>query len=532
MHKFNLKPKLHNRFVAQVIDSRTGEVKQTAIAENIVLNNMYTAGSDYTINRCMVGDGSGTLVETRTALFNPLQTATDITVVSREFNFPTSILTLLFTFDLPSEDQELTEVGLQGYYYSTIWGTQLSLLTHAFFQDAEGNPITLSRSKYDSLIITSIVYCTITSEMENFYFHHASTNGLASMINGRKAFGSSYVTPAIYLSSRYNSNYVREDSPGVSGITYTNGDYCGITASGTGYSATNKAVSFAAETVDNTQANYGYANSIVIPYVGCKQIKTGDFPQYRLAAIAVGNGDGVTTDFDCPIPRFVEDTDIITVDGVVMERGVDYTINPWGNDTRIVSAAQFLDDTNTAPDMNRMHYYAYNLKYESYYSTANYHPLAPIVAAQLNGLEDYTDGTANTDYWYCHFDYGKEVTLNWWIVTIASRTYSFLECSNDGVTWETIVTCASSTSSQSNTLFEFEDTTARYWRVRASCTTSSTSYGSGNGLANKGVLGYYEPSIKFISPPAIDALITISAEVDRPYKTEDYIIEMSAELTL
>ena len=76
--EINNKINIHNRFDIEVRDKNTGELKQKAVAYNIVLNQMYTrlcGGLSYFVN-IHFGSGTGTLSAARTSLFTHLGTKT------------------------------------------------------------------------------------------------------------------------------------------------------------------------------------------------------------------------------------------------------------------------------------------------------------------------------------------------------------------------------------------------------------------------------------------------------------------------
>ena len=67
---FTQNVKLHNRFDIEVVDATSGEIKQRAYAENIILNQFWNTylGTGF-FNYIHMGSGTSTLVATRTSLF-------------------------------------------------------------------------------------------------------------------------------------------------------------------------------------------------------------------------------------------------------------------------------------------------------------------------------------------------------------------------------------------------------------------------------------------------------------------------------
>ena len=88
---------LHNRFDIKVCDAETGEVKQTAVAYNVITNQFFRARLGYIegrygkimeepLNRILVGTGSGTPAITDTAMFNELLVR-ECTVVEENYAY-------------------------------------------------------------------------------------------------------------------------------------------------------------------------------------------------------------------------------------------------------------------------------------------------------------------------------------------------------------------------------------------------------------------------------------------------------------
>ncbi|OPZ87777.1 MAG: hypothetical protein BWY74_03320 [Firmicutes bacterium ADurb.Bin419] len=140
--------KLHNRFDIEVRDSKTGDLKQKGIAENIVLNQMYSricADAAYFVN-IHFGNGTGTLDPTRTSLFNHLGTRTAETEETIKA-FPVSKWVRKITLN-PEEfvNTTFTEVGI------AYGSTNTNLVTQALIKDSEGNPLSLTKTNLDVLV--------------------------------------------------------------------------------------------------------------------------------------------------------------------------------------------------------------------------------------------------------------------------------------------------------------------------------------------------------------------------------------------
>jgi hypothetical protein len=178
---------IHNRFDIEVI--RDGKVIQRAKAENIVLDRMYTRlcnYSTYFVNICF-GQGTGTLDPTRTTLFSSLgykAASTEETIKA----FPVSKWTRKITLN-PEEyvGKTITEVGISD--------TTNAINTHALITDAEGNPLSITKTDIDVVVIYATVFIELQNKDTNVYFNRLPTgNKLLNYL-----CGSSWSEPTLQL---------------------------------------------------------------------------------------------------------------------------------------------------------------------------------------------------------------------------------------------------------------------------------------------------------------------------------------------
>ena len=166
---------IHNRFDFELRDAVTGELKQKAKAENIVLNRMYErlcSMNSYFTN-IVFGTGTGTLSPTRTTLFNRIGNATAVSF-SSESKYPISFVTKRCILAPESfVGQTFTEVGISE--------TTTNINTHALITDSEGNPISITKSDTDVLTI----YATVFIEFTQVSWCYPSLNSvLTYLLNG------------------------------------------------------------------------------------------------------------------------------------------------------------------------------------------------------------------------------------------------------------------------------------------------------------------------------------------------------------
>ena len=172
----NFGVKLHNRFDAVLTDAKTGEVRQVAKAENVVLDqffNIYWAS--YTNTSCLcLGTGTGTPKTTDTNLFNRVSTTNVGYGTLNRLSRTEWSKTYTYTYTENQVNYTLTEVGLGLDHASQNY----PLLTHAMFTDAEGNPISIIKTNSDRLTITATVYLTLAwTKNNNGVYTNISTRG-------------------------------------------------------------------------------------------------------------------------------------------------------------------------------------------------------------------------------------------------------------------------------------------------------------------------------------------------------------------
>jgi len=163
--------KLHNRFDIEVIDSRTGKVKQKAQAENVILNQWWSQlEAGHAPNYALAfGSGSGTPAVTDTALFHYEGTLNTI--------YDNSFIDSWNGIAWYRKKVTLNEQQQVGKTFSEI-GIITSgnvLTTHAMLEDMNGNPVTITKTDVDIMHIYSTVYTHWTSV--NRFFHRSSSLG-------------------------------------------------------------------------------------------------------------------------------------------------------------------------------------------------------------------------------------------------------------------------------------------------------------------------------------------------------------------
>ena len=488
---------VHNRFDIEVTDAETGKVKRRVTSYNIVLNQFFTrlVGRASKLGYIHLGTGTGTPAPADTAMFTFLG-AKGASVVDTVKTYPTSYIRKKIVLS-PSEyvGATITEVG---FGYSSSSG---SAVTHSMLKDSEGNQIAIEKTDTDVLTVYATFYVTIGAAVEGVYVLPTAENN--AVISG--ILQDSY--PTLSLSLGMSNQIDTADKLASTALnTKTNitpsGDYTNLRWQ-----------------IPTTRWNYDVGNSHMVSAVGCPTVAawllpdTDIFPHISLTNIPVGLGDGENTEFACPLPLFVENSESVRVDGVLQTRGEDYTIAHDNNAIEYPELFVSADPTQCTITGGYTHtsYYYYPFLVWGVYQTGKncISSDSPIV-----------------------FDYGHDITVN--RIVIPTGTFYFggwgspstnavISYSDDGETWTAVVTTETATYSSVHADVTLETPiSARYWRLSVS---SATQIGGGSCPNIK--LGYVTPGLVFTNPPASGAAIEMDCKLDRPIKNENWVLDFS-----
>lgn len=309
---------IHNRFDVEVIDAATGEIRQRAQAENIILDSLWSRiGTSY-FSYIQYGTGTGTPTANRTSLFSYLgcsgaSNSTSSLDLSRGVY---SVKKNIELSETTAAGQTLTEVGISYDNYSN------HLLTHAMLKDMNGNQITITKTNTDIIKIYatifvhfnpngymngSIKFCT--SSGSGIISSSGSDSSLLSILSGIAAFS--------------NGTAFFESGRGY-GYDFDNRNYVSISLVN---NAAERKITATASRLSAGSSNVGGFCQIKSSGVAF-QVTDGEgwFPGTTVTGEAVGTGDGSTQDFDLMFPY--ADNATIFVDGVAQTSGVTVYKNP------------------------------------------------------------------------------------------------------------------------------------------------------------------------------------------------------------
>lgn len=192
---------IHNRFDIEVIDSLTGEVKQTAYAENVICNGLWArllSGSVSFWSNCIrYGSGSGTPAASDTSLFTD-KGYKDHGGDTYSYDVTNSVISVRRKIQLSESEAvgvSITEVGLA---YNT------TLCTHAMLKDMNGNTISIAKTDTDIINIYATVFLHISAQTPGCYIQVNSKTSLIKWILGA-SYGISVFT---YARIHYSQGWV------------------------------------------------------------------------------------------------------------------------------------------------------------------------------------------------------------------------------------------------------------------------------------------------------------------------------------
>lgn len=287
--------KIHNRFDIEIIDKNTGELKQSLVSYNIVLNQMYTrlcGGLPYFVN-IHFGSGTGTLSPSRTTLFTHLGTkaAADEEIIKA---IPLSVWKRKIVLN-PEEfvGNTISEVGV------AFGSMNTNLVTHSLLKDSEGNSISIIKTDVDVITIYATVFVTFDTSNPNLsYISMPSSNQLVNYLIG----GSTAPTGAFSL----NDVFLAVTPLGnTSSVTWT---------SDTVNKQRKTNILRFATTIGNGHVKYlDFTNlfSFKLPSLGI-------FDGFSYSGVTVGIGDNLKKTFDLPSANIRNNSIVIRRNGVVV----------------------------------------------------------------------------------------------------------------------------------------------------------------------------------------------------------------------
>lgn len=280
---------IHNRFDIHIDNIETGEHREL-VGYNIILNSMWTrlCNGDTFFEHIHFGTGTGTPTPDRTSLFNYLGWKTAVTEeIIRAFPVSSHKRKIVLN---PTEyvGQTITEVGI-------AWGAgSTTLVTHAMLKDAEGNPISFTKTSTDIVTIYATVFASLVDNPLVKLINLPTGNALLNYLLGSGSpSGTFYLLPG----EGYGPSL---GSAGASQVVVD---------------IPNKKRKLNAARFSTNTGN-GHVMGLELHNVFRVAFPAdGIFEGQHYTNVPVGTGDGVTKKFTIPSKNIDSDTLVVKVDG-------------------------------------------------------------------------------------------------------------------------------------------------------------------------------------------------------------------------
>lgn len=490
-----IRPVVHNRFDIEVSDAKTGKIKRRVTSYNIILDRYFTRLIDRSskIGYIHLGTGEGTPTVDRTSMFTFLgvKSATAVETVKA---YPTSYTRRKIVLS-PSDyvGSRITEVG---FGYST---SSSSAVTHSMLKDSEGNQIAIDKTDTDVLTIYATFYLTIGGAVNGVYVLPSPDNNAI-------------------IAAVLEDSYSKLDLILGAHNTLANADELDTRT----LSSKSSITPVADQTnrkwqIPTTRWNYSEANSHMVGSIGSPTMaawllpNANIFPQITLSNLVVGVGDGTMTEFACPIPKIVPNTESIRVNGVLLTKDVDYTIDYNNNSAEYPELFVNTDSNNCTitggASSTYYPYYPFFVWGICRTGTNAINPSSPVI-----------------------FDFGNDIVVNRIYMPAGSISFGGsgspntaigFDYSDDGESWTNLhTTTAAAYNSISADIRLGTAISARYWRI-----TSTYISTLGCGRCPNILLGYVTPGLTFTTPPASGDAIEMDCKIDRPLKNENWVLD-------
>lgn len=315
----NIEVGLHNKFEIVVTDAKTGKVKRTAKAENIILNKLWNSYfMDYRkFNYIHFGSGSTTPVATDTSLTTLIagRACTTDSIDTSTF-FTDGIIKRKRSIRIEDTEYVGSIISEVGFAQST---SSSDLCTKALVKDANGN--TLSIEKHSGEIID--IYGTIYAKVPI-----ALAKGDDVSFDGTTG---SYTFLGILIGNAQSTSlqaYFALGKTFPKAIPYgaaIDGKYSGSTSTPT-WSSANKKLTFVPSNLTASIANIGGIDLLSIGGLNLKLPRTG-FTMPALTKEVIATGDGTTKDFSCAFGKILDNsTAKLYVNDVEVSATFDYGV--------------------------------------------------------------------------------------------------------------------------------------------------------------------------------------------------------------
>ncbi len=371
--KFSTKGLIHNRFDIFKENILTGDKKQVAQAENVILDSVWTNFA-FSAYRIWIGVGTGAIDRSRTTMFSYL-TRKDAIAENMDYSrfFSEGIVSRRRRIQFLENEQV-------GQFFSEIGVGYDVLCTHALLTDMAGNPITLEKTSTDIITIYSTIYgyldqsifngdssITIPIDCLSPYADNSHLSKICDMLTGAGRFSQAGL--CFSNKNNFSASYAFGDTPRSSVSGSVGMSYSSVTKKMTSPPIR---ISAAANSV-NPIRYMMLANGDEV-FFTCNVLKYPSWSGSFIEKENIGMGDGVSLDFVTDY-GFIKSGAIVYVDDVEQVSGVTIDEDaPIDNNIDMFMIIKYQTNSGIFPGMamnylydTREDYVIYeNTKYLSY----------------------------------------------------------------------------------------------------------------------------------------------------------------------
>lgn len=572
---------IHNTYEIKVIDSITGKCKQIGIAKNTVVPQYWHSG--YGPSYFMFS--KDTTLDDLTQLTSPMYNTGRLSEIIKSSYVDDYTVCLVSQAIFPATSAyvgDYTCIGTWGTYSGQMYPGGVSDFKNygfskALIKDAEGNQITIHKTDLDQIVVTLYAYWSISSGDETLIIPPAQNNALIQQCKQSYYYWLPYVYSYQLCCTPMVAAYAEQ-------TTEPGRDYNRLYRDKTKYTYEDEYVYFKsgkrdydARTITKDTTRYNRQKDMqptVYNALGLSRDKpqydkpinfgyimfpnSNIFPNMRLQDMNLCTGDGATKKYDLPVPWFVENTEQLKIGDTLLSRGTDYTVENFNNYPQIQETNPWVWSKKTGlsskSDSSTSSSYYNSSRFFSAESRINKDNVWAISQDLILEAPDNTYGypTKVNFVRLAHLIICKNTSRNYAYMAGLKFVISY---SQDGSTWTELTTLQipmnytslaaykQSTYATFVLEYEFDTVDAKYWKFHVD--TSEVQYpeyftegayliqcsGSVHSFGVTSWLGYKGKGIEFTNPPANGTEVTFNAEVDRPYKDKDYVIDFGCTVS-
>lgn len=524
---------------------RHGKITQEENFHNLVTAGFVSrliGNTDY-FRYCQLGSGSTAPSSSDTALASMLWSVQYSTYAIDSTSANGLSRTWKYTYIFPANSSyvgTIREVGLSA-------ASSGNINTHALVVDAEGQPISINKTYLDEVTITAKITITRPSwqsgQAWSFMSGPLSRSYLYGILQNTTGSYNKHVLLSAGWCPEYRPVKNCQYTSLPTNFTYSNGTIrCSAEFSGDAETYPYKSMhgetfkDYVNSLLLGRSSNYSYysnpgASDYSTPPYRLLLPNADVFPVTTLEGLELGTGDGTTVDFSPEVPAWLENTEIVYKNGSPLTRGVDYSVDNIGNIEKYWSV--MLGNFVAEIDAKTVAGVQANI-WGTDECCASYNN-----DRDMNSPVVYTDSPIILKYGtdYAFSDKVNYFVLGTWTAGAsipAGAALVFYYSTDDGSTWTEfgrISHTSAGTAFTDTTEHTIATPVTGITHVKIALEdTDTTEYVRMSAQDGRfGYVGSY--AIRFASAPAAGDILTIDMNIDRPWKSNDNLIQWNPILS-